>query len=308
MREIASGVWLAEGRTGWGHSNAVLVAGQREGLLFDCQFTVRAGRALAERSREIVASGATTLVYSHANPDHTWGSAALPDAEVVASRATADEMPAETGAEAMRQLLALPDPAPGSGAAYLQQHFSCFDFADVPEPRTPTRTYSDRLELTAGGRDIELLCVGPAHTAGDTVAYLADVSVALTGDILFIDDHAVSWGAPLTGWVRALDTLLALDARQYVPGHGPVVARDGVTRMRDYLLSVDAFARTAYAAGRPLLDAAREFGAGERYGWALPERVVTLLASVYRELGADGDNAQLGLLGLIAAHDAEFAC
>lgn len=308
MREIASGIWLAEGRAGWGHSNAVLVAGRDEGLLFDCQFTARAGRALAARSREIVASGATCLVYSHANPDHTWGSGALPHAEVVASRATAAELPAETSAEVLRQLMAMPGAVPGGGVAYVQRHFADFDFSDVPEPRTPTRTFDDRLELTVGGREIELLCVGPAHTAGDTVAHVPSASLALTGDVLFIDDHAVSWGSPVTGWIRALDTLLALDARAYVPGHGPVVGRAGVTRMRDYLLAVTEFGRAAYASGQPLLHAARAFDAAGRYTWGLPERVVTLLAAVYREQGHESDGAQLRLLELIAEHDAELAC
>ncbi|MEV6012605.1 MBL fold metallo-hydrolase [Streptomyces sp. NPDC051976] len=312
MEEVVPGVWIAEGGPGWGWSNAVLVTGSSgiDHLLFDCQFTAGAGHALADRARQIVPGGSVgRIVYSHANPDHTWGSVAFPDADIVASAATAAEMPAETQAPVLRRILAQPDPPAGSGAAYLQEHFGHFDFDGVPGPRIPTQTYKDRLDLDVGGREVQLLCVGPAHTAGDTVAYIPSQKTVLAGDILFIDDHAVSWGAPLTGWVRALDTLLALDAQCFIPGHGPVVGREHVAGFRTYLETVVEYGQRQASSGTPLLEAAAVFNARRRYGWGLPERVVTLLAAVYREAGVEGEaQAQLGLVGLIAAHGADLDC
>jgi len=282
--------------------------GASDHLLFDCQFTAEAGQALADRARQIAPGGAIgRIVYSHANPDHTWGSVAWPDAEVIASVATAAEMPAETQAPVLRRILAEPDPPAGSGAAYLQRHFGAFDFEGVPGPRIPTRVYKDRLDLDAGGLEVQLLCVGPAHTAGDTVAYIPSQETVLAGDILFIDDHAVSWGAPLTGWVGALDTLLGLDAQCFIPGHGPVVGRRHVAGFRAYLQIVVEYGQRHASSGTPLLDAAKAFNARRRYGWGLPERVVTLLAAVYREAGVAGESeAQLGLVSLIARHEEDL--
>jgi glyoxylase-like metal-dependent hydrolase (beta-lactamase superfamily II) len=40
-----------------------------------------------------------------------------------------------------------------------------------------------------GGRKIELLFLGPAHTEGDMVAYLPDCKVLFAGDLLFFKGY-----------------------------------------------------------------------------------------------------------------------
>lgn len=100
-----------------------------------------------------------------------------------------------------RHLLALPGPVPGSAPSHVQRHCAA-STSDLPEPRRPTRTFHDRLELDVGGPDTEALRLGPAHAAGTPWPMSRPRAVALTGDIVFIDGHSVSRGAPLTGWRR----------------------------------------------------------------------------------------------------------
>ena len=50
----------------------------------------------------------------------------------------------------------------------------------------PTRTFSGRLELDVGGRKVELIEVGPAHTHGDLIVHVPDARVVFAADVAFI--------------------------------------------------------------------------------------------------------------------------
>ena len=82
-----------------------------------------------------------------------------------------------------------------------------FEFNGI-ELRLPTRTFEGRLEVEVGGRLIELIEVGPAHTAGDTLAVVPDARTVYTGDILFIGGTPIVWAGPLSNWVAACDLML----------------------------------------------------------------------------------------------------
>ena len=56
----------------------------------------------------------------------------------------------------------------------------------------PTRTFAGRLSVDVGGREVELIEVGPAHTAGDVLVHVPDARVMLAGDILFIDGTPIA--------------------------------------------------------------------------------------------------------------------
>lgn len=62
---------------------------------------------------------------------------------------------------------------------------SHFDFSDV-ELRKPDVPLSESTTIDIGGRKVELLYLGPAHTEGDMVAYIPDAKVLFAGDLLFL--------------------------------------------------------------------------------------------------------------------------
>ena len=122
----------------------------------------------------------------------------------------------------------------------------------------PTQTFTGRLTVQAGGRDVELIEVGPAHTAGDTIAYVPDAQTVYTGDILFIGGAPIVWAGPLENWIAACDLINSLDVETVVPGHGPLTDKAGVTRVRDYLAYVLSEASARQSQGMDAFDAARE--------------------------------------------------
>lgn len=285
LTEVGDGcLAYLQGDGGWGWSNAGLVVGDGTSLLvdtlFDLKLTQRMLDSMADHTR---AAPIATVVNTHANGDHCFGNQLVGDAQIVATTAAAEEM-----AEVPPSMLAALNQAPGEIGELFRSFFGEFEFDGI-ELREPDRTFDGRLELDVGGRTVELIEVGPAHTAGDSIAVVPDAGVVYTGDILFIGGTPIVWAGPLSNWVDACDLMLGMDVDRVVPGHGPVTDKAGVTAVRDYLAFVDHEATARHAAGIDAFDAARDIaqaiGASEDFS-RLGEfgRIAVNVEAVYRQL------------------------
>ncbi|MEA3184616.1 MAG: cyclase, partial [Ilumatobacteraceae bacterium] len=199
----------------WGWSNAGLIVGDGASLLVDTLFDLKlTQRMLDSMSPITLAAPIAQVVNTHANGDHCFGNSLVTGAEIIATSATAQEM-----GEVPPSLLAGLNSAPGEVGDMFRSFFGDFEFDGI-ELRLPDRTFDGRIELEVGGRVVELIEVGPAHTQGDTLAYVPDARVVYTGDILFIGGTPVVWAGPLSNWVAACDLMLGMDVDVVVPGHG----------------------------------------------------------------------------------------
>lgn len=275
---------------GWGWSNAGLVVGDGRSLLVDTLFDLKLTASMLETMSPVTAAApVASLVNTHANGDHCYGNSEVttrwPDVEIVASTATAEEMP-----NVPPSMLDSLNRAPGEVGDLFRSFFGEFDFAGI-ELELPTRTFENRLELDIGGRSIELIEVGPAHTEGDVIVHVPNSSTVYTGDILFIGGTPIVWAGPLSNWVAACDLMLTMGVETVVPGHGPLTDTAGITEVRDYLAFVDTEATGRHEAGVDAFDAAREIGAllgtDERFG-ELGEygRIAVNVDTVYRSIDA----------------------
>ncbi len=87
----------------------------------------------------------------------------------------------------------------------------------IPMPRT---VIGDRLDLTLGGREIQVRFLGRAHTGGDLVVFLPEESVLFLGETFLHRVYPAMRSAYPTEWVAMLRAAQALGARWNVPGHG----------------------------------------------------------------------------------------
>ena len=226
----------------WGWSNAGLVVGDGVSLLVDTLFDLHLTRemldAMAAATRT---SPIGTVVNTHANGDHCYGNSLVDGAEIIASAATAHEM-----SEVPPAMLAALNAADGEVGALFRHFFGAFRFDGI-ELRLPTRTFEGRLEVEVGGRLMELIEVGPAHTRGDTIVHVPDARTVFTGDILFIGGTPIVWAGPLSNWVAACDLMLGLDIDTVVPGHGPVTDKAGIDSVAPFGTSLHVSGRDAEA-------------------------------------------------------------
>jgi glyoxylase-like metal-dependent hydrolase (beta-lactamase superfamily II) len=278
--------WLAPDGS-WGWSNAGLVVDGEASLLVDTLFDLPLTREMLAAMRAAeprAAASIDVLVNTHANGDHCYGNELVEGAEIVASRATAEEM-GETPPAALAGLVKAFGGQDTALGRFVQEAFGPFQFEGI-RLVPPTRTFAGRLELEIGAKRVELLEVGPAHTKGDVLVHVPADRTIFSGDILFVEGTPIVWAGPVSSWIAACDRILALEADVIVPGHGPITDRRGVLAVRAYLEFVAREARLRFEGGLDAWTAARDIELGEFADWSDAERLAVNVESVYRELGA----------------------
>lgn len=271
---------------GWGYSNAGLVVGDGASLLVDTLFDLKLTAAMLNSMEQATETAPiSTVVNTHANGDHCYGNQLVEGANIVASSATAREM-----TEVPPSMLAALNKAPGEVGDLFRSFFGDFEFDGI-DLSLPTQTFDKRLDLNIGGREVQLIEVGPAHTAGDTIAYVPSTGSVFTGDILFIGGAPIVWAGPLQNWIAACDLIIGLEATVVVPGHGPLTDNAGVREVRDYLSYVLNEATERQEQGMDAFDAAKEIcknmmgdTSKSFAGWKEFGRISVNVDTVYRTL------------------------
>ena len=293
--EVADGAYAyLQPNGGWGWSNAGLIRDGDQALLVDTLFDERLTHEML--TELAAASGCKaedigSLVNTHANGDHTNGNALLPSAEIYASAASARELEELPPSALAAFQVAGAAGNLGEAGKFFAEIFAGFDFANS-RGRAPTRTFCGRYELQVGDKPVSLIEVGPAHTAGDVLAYSPSDKAIFTGDILFIDGTPIMWAGPVSNWLAACDAILELPVEVIVPGHGPITDKAGVRKVQEYLRFVDREARKRYDAGMTSEEAALDIALGEYDAWGDAERIAVNVESLYREYrgGTGGAN------------------
>jgi cyclase len=293
----------------WGFSNAGLLIGGDRPLLVDTLFDERLTAEMLKTMQDATGFGADRIgvvVNTHSNGDHTFGNRLATNAVIIASEAAAREMREEGNPQTLAALMKNAD-AMGDVGAFFKKIFGTFDFAGVTM-RLPDRTFTGEHEIKVGDKQVRLIQVGPAHTAGDVIVYVPANRVIYTGDILFIDGTPIAWAGPVSNWIKACDRIAALDADVIVPGHGPITDKAGVKRVRDYLVLVDRETRRRHAAGMTPWEAARDIALGEFGSWADAGRLAVTVDTIYREINADTSERNLmELFGRVVQLERRYA-
>ena len=85
----------------------------------------------------------------------------------------------------------------------------------------PNLTFDKTLTVHLGKREVRIAFLGSGNTAGDTVTFVPDAKVAITGDLL-VAPVPYGYGCHPAEWIQTLGALMATDTTTIVPGHGPV--------------------------------------------------------------------------------------
>jgi len=114
--------------------------------------------------------------------------------------------------------------------------------------------FQERVTLRLGKREVQVMYLGRANTAGDAVVYVPDAKVAAVGDIL-VHPFPFAFQSYIGDWAAVLRRIQAMDIVAIVPGHGPVMRdRTYLVEIAELMESVDAQVRGAYRPGMSLED------------------------------------------------------
>jgi glyoxylase-like metal-dependent hydrolase (beta-lactamase superfamily II) len=104
-------------------------------------------------------------------------------------------------------------------------------------PIPPNVTVTERMSIFRGGREVQILFPGKAHTDGDLVVWLPKERVLVTGDLLQPNLPYMGDGY-LDQWADVLDSLDAKQPAVVLPGHGGAFRDMAALRtQRDYFRS-----------------------------------------------------------------------
>jgi len=115
--------------------------------------------------------------------------------------------------------------------------------AQEQKSRLPNQTYRERVTLHLGGKEIQILYVGRAHTRGDSIIYVPQDRIVYLSELFFANQFLFINDGYGLDWLKALDAVEALPADVFVPGHGPIPAdpketRQELRRFRQMLVDV----------------------------------------------------------------------
>jgi glyoxylase-like metal-dependent hydrolase (beta-lactamase superfamily II) len=281
--------------------NSVAIIGDDGVAIVDTGHHPRLTRAMVERLRAITPKPVLYVVNTHWHNDHVSGNsvwaAAFPHARFIAHSFTARTMDAEIrpymggGCEAflrkqsapLREMVAQGKDAEGKALpeARMTRLRQVIADADAGERecgefryRGADLAFDERLTLRLGGREVEVLYLGRANTAGDAIVYVPDVRVLMTGDVL-VHPFPFATQSYIGEWARVLRRVEAMDAAVIVPGHGPAMRDKAYLRqMAELMESIDAQVNAAWRDGmtleelRPRVDLAamrERFAAGSAF-------------------------------------------
>ena len=218
-----------------GGGNTALLIGDDGVLVVDTKFA-RPGRQLAATIAGITDKPVKVIINTHYHSDHTHGNPNYPaGTDVIAQRCT---------------------------RAHLIDLDKNFWEIEPAWSRLPTDLLDDEKDLRFGDETVRIIHPGRGHTDGDVIVYFPQRRILHTGDLFlhnlypFIDHRG---GGSAHDWAATLDRVLAIaDARQYIPGHGPLSTRADVLRFQSYLRTlwsqVEPQARQGKALGALTVD------------------------------------------------------
>lgn len=111
--------------------------------------------------------------------------------------------------------------------------------AEGTEVVGPSETFEDKRVIELGGRTIEVLHLGPAHSPGDIQVWLPEDKLVISGDMAFHERMLpIFEDTDTAAWIETWDTAFEpLGALYVIPGHGHPTNMAQVRRYtRDYLV------------------------------------------------------------------------
>ncbi len=113
----------------------------------------------------------------------------------------------------------------------------------------PKITFSHRIDIVRGGRDLRIIRIG-GHTAATSVIWMPNEKILFVGDAVWVGQHPYMAQGNSKEWLDGLTYIRKLKADQIVPGRGPVTGREGTERMSEYIRYMRARIRTFHRQGR----------------------------------------------------------
>ena len=230
--------------TAEGDPNTGIVIGDDCVLVADTQATPAMAQDVVRRIREVTDKPIKYVVLTHYHAVRVLGASGFDPQQIIASQDTYDLI-VERGEQ--------------DKASEIGRFPRLFrDVESVPPGLTwPSVVFSGKLTLWLGQLEVQLLQLGRGHTKGDTVVWLPQDRVLLSGDLVEFDATPYAGDAYFRDWPQTLENVAALKPVALVPGRGPALIGEeqvaaGLRETGGFIADVRASVEAGVAAGKDL--------------------------------------------------------
>ena len=255
------------------NSNSLIIVRDSDVVVVDAQFTRAATRETVAAIRRLTKNPVGYVINTHWHDDHVAGNQVyrdtFPAVRFLMHENTAADL-ATLGAANRKDQLAGAPPAADRFERLLAMNLGIDSTRVTPmersavesavrivrqylaearsfRPITATDTVHQRITLGQGQDRIDLLWFGFGNTRGDLIVHLPSRGIVATGDLV-VAPVPFAFNSHPASWVNVLDSLIALNPRIVVPGHGPVMRDLSYVRsVRDWLARINREASAAVA-------------------------------------------------------------
>jgi cyclase len=254
VKELAPGVysyeWLRPAETG-GTTNSLIVVGTEGVLVADGLGSVEDTQRMVEEIAKLTPLPIKWVVVGSDHGDHTGGNSAFPqDMTLYATTFSANVLKESSNA---------PNRA-----------------ADAPPVHLADVIVDDTLAVDVGGKEVQIMNLGRAHTGGDLAVYVPADKVLFLGEIFFNHLFPSMRSSYPTEWIATIDRALAMDTNIMIPGHGfmdpPNVLREELEAYKQAMIAVIAETKRLHAAGVPADSVGAQANFGEYNSWTGRDR------------------------------------
>jgi glyoxylase-like metal-dependent hydrolase (beta-lactamase superfamily II) len=252
LEQLADGIYAAiNTNDGWAIGNAGIIDLGDRTLVYDAFISPEAAMDLRDAAESITGRAVHMLINSHYHNDHIWGNQAFSaETDILSSTKTRELITTEGSKEvqeyrkiARERLETLEtqfaNTRDKTTLNLLKLNIAYFQAINATLPilhiRLPNLTFTGNMTFNGSRRSARLITYEGGHCGSDTILYLPDDGIVFMEDLLFSGFHPyLAEGNPYE-IQRILAEVRKLQAKTFVPGHGPVGGASHLDWMVGYI-------------------------------------------------------------------------
>ena len=251
-------------------SNSVFLVTDDGVLVIDTRQHPRAGQELIAEIRKVTNKPIRFVINSHFHGDHTFGDAAFQavGAQFIAQAQTPKIMQKVQAKEMARR----------------QGYFKSHNY-DPNEVKLvlPEITFDKSMTLWLGGREMQLMYLGPGQQDGDTFVYFPHARALFTpGSFATRNVPNMAFTTSVDSWINLLDRVAAMNnVDRILPAHGDLATRADVKEFAAMLRDEYTTVKAAADSGVSLEEAQRTLTFPQYRNWRNYGRIKDEIGSLY---------------------------
>jgi glyoxylase-like metal-dependent hydrolase (beta-lactamase superfamily II) len=147
----------------------------------------------------------------------------------------------------------------------------------------PTETFDNKMALSLGGQEIQLVTLLKNESGDDAAVYLPAKKVMFLGELFQNGYFPHIESRNINEWVGALRQVEKWDVEVYVPGHGEPGGKKELAEFRQFLEWFGKEVGTHFQEGKSVDEVKREVTPQATYRWHAPELVSDGVEAVYEQ-------------------------